>query len=47
MRLHLHANLVSGFIIFLQFLMAWIPIKFLASKFEARSPLAAAVLNVL
>lgn len=47
MRVHVHASVLTGVFTLLEFLLAWIPIKFIAAKFEDRSALASAVLNVL
>lgn len=47
MRVHLHASLVSALLTVLEFLIAWIPIKMIAARYEGRSALASGVLNVL
>lgn len=47
MRVHLHASVIAAFLTFLEFLIAWIPVKMIAANFEGRSALASAVLNVL
>jgi hypothetical protein len=45
--MHLHLGLVSAFITVLQFLIAWIPIKLLAARYDGKSGLASATLHVL
>lgn len=45
--MHLHVSLIHAFVTFLEFLLAWIPIKLVAANFEGRSSLASAVLHVL
>jgi hypothetical protein len=47
MRVHIHASVIAAFLTFLEFLLAWIPVKIIAANFEGRSALASAVLNVL
>lgn len=47
MKIHLHVSLIHAFMTFLEFLMAWIPVKIVAANFEGRSALASAVLHVL
>lgn len=47
MRLHLHISFVHAMMTFLEFLIAWIPVKLLAAKYEGRSMLASGVLHVL
>lgn len=47
MTVHLHASVLTGLLTLLEFLIAWIPVKFLAAQYEGRSALASAVLNVL
>ena len=47
MRVHLHVSLVHAFLTFLEFLIAWIPVKLVAANFEGRSALASGVLHVL
>lgn len=47
MKLHLHISLVHAFLTFLEFLIAWIPVKLVAANFEGRSALASGVLHVL
>lgn len=47
MKLHLHVSFVHAFLTFLEFLIAWIPVKLLAANFEGRSALASGVLHVL
>jgi len=47
MRPHVHISVLSGLFTVLEFLLAWIPIKIVASRFEGRTPLASAVLHVL
>lgn len=44
---HVHSSLISALLTFLEFLLAWIPLKIIAAKYEDRSPLAAAILRVL
>jgi hypothetical protein len=46
-RIHLHVNFLAAFLTLLEVLIAWIPIKLLAARFEGRSNLASAVLHVL
>jgi hypothetical protein len=47
MKLHLHASLWAAFLTFLELMIALIPIKIIAARYEGRSALASAVLNVL
>lgn len=47
MRVHLHISMLHAFMTFLEFLIAWIPVKIVAANFEGRHPLASAVLHVL
>jgi hypothetical protein len=47
MRVHLHISLLHAFMTFLEFLIAWIPVKIVAANYEGRSALASGVLNVL
>jgi len=47
MKLHLHASVIASVLTFLEWLLAVIPVKMLAAKFEGRSALASGVLNVL
>lgn len=47
MKVHLHVSFIHAFITFLEFLIAWIPVKIVAAQFEGRSALASGVLNVL
>jgi len=47
LRVHIHASVIAAILTFLEFLIAWIPVKILAAYFEGRSALASAVLNVL
>lgn len=47
MKVHLHASMMDALLTFLEFLIAWIPVKIIAAYFEGRSALASAVLNVL
>lgn len=47
MRLHLHVSFLHAFLTFLEFLIAWIPVKIIAANFEGRSALASGVLHVL
>lgn len=47
MRVHVHASALAALLTFLEFLIAWIPVKLIAANFEGRSALASAVLNVL
>lgn len=47
MRLHLHVSLIHALLTFLEFLLAWIPVKIVAANFEGRSALASGVLHVL
>jgi len=47
MRVHVHASVITALLTFLEFLIAWIPVKMLAANYEGRSALASAVLNVL
>lgn len=47
MRVHLHISFIHAFMTFLEFLIAWIPVKLIAANFEGRSALASGVLNVL
>jgi len=47
MRLHLHASVLAAIFTVLEFLIAWIPIKMIAARYEGRSALASGVLNVL
>lgn len=47
MRVHIHASVITALLTFLEFMIAWIPVKILAARFEGRSALASAVLNVL
>lgn len=44
---HIHNSVLTAFLTFLEFLLAWIPVKMIAAHFENRSALASAVLNVL
>jgi hypothetical protein len=44
---HVHASLVAAVFTLLEWLIAIIPLKFIAAKFEGRSALASGVLNVL
>jgi len=46
-RPHIHATVLAAFLTFLEFLIAWIPVKIIAANFEGRSALASGVLNVL
>lgn len=46
-KLHIHISFLHAFCTFLEFLIAWIPVKLLAANFEDRSALAGAVLHVL
>lgn len=46
-RVHVHVSLVHAFCTLLEFLLAWIPVKLIAARFESRSALASAVLHVL
>lgn len=47
MKIHLHVSMVQAFMTFLEFLIAWIPVKLIAANFEGRSALASGVLHVL
>jgi len=47
MRVHIHASLIAAIMTFLEWLIAVIPVKFVAAHFEGRSALASGVLNVL
>lgn len=47
MKLHLHVSMLHALMTFLEFIIAWIPIKLLAANFEGRSALASGVLHVL
>ncbi len=47
MKVHVHASLLAGLFTVLEFLIAWIPIKMVAARYEGRSALASGVLNVL
>lgn len=47
MQLHIHASMLAALLTFLEFLLIWIPVKFLAARYEGRSALASGVLNVL
>ena len=47
MRVHIHASLIAALFTFLEWLLAVIPVKFVAAHFEGRSALASGVLNVL
>lgn len=47
MRVHIHASAITALLTFLEFLIAWIPVKIVAAHFEGRSALASGVLNVL
>ncbi len=47
MRVHLHASVLAAIFTVLEFLIAWIPIKMIAARYEGRSALASGVLNVL
>lgn len=47
MRLHVHASVIAAIFTVLEFLIAWIPIKMIAARYEGRSALASGVLNVL
>jgi hypothetical protein len=47
MRVHVHVSMLTAIMTVLEFLIAWIPIKFVAANYEGRSALASAVLNVL
>lgn len=47
MKIHLHVSFIHAFITFLEFLLAWIPVKIVAARFEGSSALASATLNVL
>lgn len=46
-KAHLHISFIHALCTVLEFLLAWIPIKLIAARYETRSPLAAAVLHVL
>lgn len=46
-RFHLHVSLIHCFLTFLEFLLAWIPVKIVAANFAGRSALADATLSVL
>jgi hypothetical protein len=45
--MHLHISMIHALVTFLEFLLAWIPIKIIAANFEGRSALASGVLHVL
>ncbi len=47
MRVHVHASVLAGLFTLLEFLIAWIPVKMIAARYEGRSALASGVLNVL
>ena len=47
MRVHIHASLIAAVFTLLEWLMAVIPLKFVAAHFQGRSALADGVLNVL
>lgn len=47
MRIHIHASIVAALFTVLEFLIAWIPIKIIAARYQGRSALANGVLNVL
>lgn len=47
MRVHLHASMLAALLTFLEFLIAWIPVKIVAAAYEGRSALASGILNVL
>ena len=47
MKLHIHISFIHALMTFLEFLIAWIPIKIVAANFEGRSALASGVLHVL
>ena len=47
MRVHIHASMIAAIFTFLEWLLAIIPIKFIAAHYEGRSALASGVLNVL
>jgi hypothetical protein len=46
-KVHLHISFLHAFCTFLEFILAWIPVKLVAASFEDRSALASAVLRVL
>lgn len=46
-RVHVHVSLIHCFVTFLEFLLAWIPVKIVAANFAGRSALADSVLSVL
>lgn len=47
MRVHIHVSVIHAFCTFLEFLLAWIPVKLIAARYEGKSALAGAVLHVL
>jgi hypothetical protein len=46
-KVHLHVSFIHALLTVLEFLIAWIPIKIVAARYEGQSALASGVLNVL
>ena len=46
-KTHLHVSFIHAFVTFLEFLLAWIPVKLVAAYYEDRSSLARAILRVM
>jgi hypothetical protein len=47
MNMRLHISLLSALLTFLEFMLAWIPIKIVAAQFAGRSSLADSILTIL
>jgi len=47
MRIHLHISFLHAFVTFLEFLIAWIPVKLVAANYDGKNGVASAVLHVL
>jgi hypothetical protein len=45
--MHIHISLIHCLITVLEFLIAWIPIKLIAARFDGKNAVASSVLHVL